>query len=909
MSLAENLLNSLDETAYQNSRIAGIQPEEEHIIVGQDRTITVPTNLKTIAVKGDKDIETVTFDCVRYWDGHDLSTFAIYINYILPQAEEETTYIPKEITKFEDTFSFDWTIGREITSIEGSLKFWIVAKLTDDEGNLIKQWSSLQNSDCTIAPGGDKIYVPEVQTDKDVISQAIAVSRASAERAEAAADRIEINTVLDDIDNGEGKESLIVMSNDKGEMPIATGDYSIGIGTDDTSVLGDLEDIAKNEIEPKRPEAKGDLSLSYGFSTVANSAGSHAVGFGTTAGIFGYYWYDITQSSGSSIVTLSYNQRSLEPITSINDIDWAEGDYISIVNNQKYAFVGTITKKELVSRNSKMTVAITINTIKFGTNAYSGLSSLILSPDDKTIFAVSRKLNSLTSSYVIIPKSGTVELAWGATAYGLNNLCAGTFGVVRGANNVLAGDFGAIFGRDNLGAYGDVIGGGWNESTGLHSGLFGRLLKNYGDYNMQSGYHNQIHQGNYNMQSGAENNHLKGNGNIEGGYNNTIDESTYSVIGGNNHKIAGDQDNVSGKGHILGDASKGYKAHYSNVSGEGNTLGSERTVRWNNVSGKGHVINHSGVLAAGEGHTSAADFQTLLGYKSTPDGMALLVIGNNGNIFTVGRYGTRSDVGTDAVTVNYLNNGVVADITDLARRLNALADSDDITLDQLSEIVAYIKSNKSLIDSITTSKVSVSDIVNNLTSTATNKPLSAAQGAVLKALIDAITVPTKTSQLDNDSGFLTSESDPTVPSWAKTPNKPSYTASEVGAFPSTGGIINGSTNVKSDSNTPLDISNNTDVSDVYLSFYRKGTLLGRIGVSELYSQNDFQIYLDGRGWFKLYHGGNKPKASDIEAGTFAGQVVANASGQTAGTSLLRNSKLVSADTNPTVNGEICWTYK
>ena len=54
---------------------------------------------------------------------------------------------------------------------------------------------------------------------------------------------------------------------------------------------------------------------------------------------------------------------------------------------------------------------------------------------------------------------------------------------------------------------------------------------------------------------------------------------------------------------------------------------------------------------------------------------------------------------------------------------------------------------------------------------------------------------------------------------------------------------------------------------------------------------------------------HQQSASTITAGTFAGQVVANASGQAAGTSLLRNSSLVSADTNPTVNGEICWTYK
>lgn len=82
-------------------------------------------------------------------------------------------------------------------------------------------------------------------------------------------------------------------------------------------------------------------------------------------------------------------------------------------------------------------------------------------------------------------------------------------------------------------------------------------------------------------------------------------------------------------------------------------------------------------------------------------------------------------------------------ITGLTDRLNSLADSDDTTLDQLSEIVAYIKSNKSLIDAITTNKVSVSDIVDNLTSSATNKPLSAAQGKALKALIDAIVIPEK----------------------------------------------------------------------------------------------------------------------------------------------------------------------
>ena len=46
-------------------------------------------------------------------------------------------------------------------------------------------------------------------------------------------------------------------------------------------------------------------------------------------------------------------------------------------------------------------------------------------------------------------------------------------------------------------------------------------------------------------------------------------------------------------------------------------------------------------------------------------------------------------------------------------------------------------------------------------------------------------VPTKVSAFENDAGYLTGESDPTVPAWAKAAKKPTYTASEVGAVPTT----------------------------------------------------------------------------------------------------------------------------
>ena len=182
------------------------------------------------------------------------------------------------------------------------------------------------------------------------------------------------------------------------------------------------------------------------------------------------------------------------------------------------------------------------------------------------------------------------------------------------------------------------------------------------------------------------------------------------------------------------------------------------------------------------------------------------------------------------------HNDIRLDLKKINDKLTAFFDSDDQTLDELSEIVAYITSNKSLIDAITTSKVSVSDIIDNLTTNSANRPLSAAQGVVLNGLISTVSnnlskyqpkgdyalrseIPAKLpnpnaltingtsydgstpvsviieggsdaadvqaiiEQYLKDHPVVVTETDPTVPSWAKQPQKPTYTAAEVGARP------------------------------------------------------------------------------------------------------------------------------
>ncbi|MCI7020774.1 MAG: tyrosine-protein phosphatase [Clostridiales bacterium] len=125
------------------------------------------------------------------------------------------------------------------------------------------------------------------------------------------------------------------------------------------------------------------------------------------------------------------------------------------------------------------------------------------------------------------------------------------------------------------------------------------------------------------------------------------------------------------------------------------------------------------------------------------------------------------------------HNDIRLELKAINDKLTAFFDSDDQTLDELSEIVAYITSNKTMIEAITTSKVSVTDIIDNLTTNVSNKPLSAAQGVVLKGLIDTVSnslanyqhkgdyalrselpaVPTNVSAFSNDAGYLTAHQD------------------------------------------------------------------------------------------------------------------------------------------------------
>ena len=297
----------------------------------------------------------------------------------------------------------------------------------------------------------------------------------------------------------------------------------------------------------------------------------------------------------------------------------------------------------------------------------------------------------------------------------------------------------------------DKISGHMNEASGKGSFASGYLTEasgNYshaeGDYTTASGEDSHA-EGSFTEASGIHS-HAEGNFTTASGFCSHAEGDSATASGNTSHAegwattASGKYQHVQGKFNIEDTNNK-----YSHIVGNGansSSLSNAHTLDW---SGNAWFAGEVKVGGTGQNDIAA---KTLAKTEDIPtvDG-TLTQSGQTADAKAVGdRLSALSEeiVTTSESKVAAHNTGTDTHsdirllIQGLTDRLNALADSDDTTLDQLSEVVAYIKSNRSLIEAITTSKVSVADIVDNLITNVSNKPLSAAQGVALKALIDAL---------------------------------------------------------------------------------------------------------------------------------------------------------------------------
>ena len=153
MSRADELLDAVSD---EGIALYTADPATEgHIVVDSDRNITVPEELKRIAVQFDNNMETVTFDCPRYWDGIDMSKMKVYINY-LTKSNVRGMYWAEKVTvdPQDDTIMhFDWLITRNVTLVKGPISFLVCIRDVDEEGNESNHWNSELNQEMYVSEG------------------------------------------------------------------------------------------------------------------------------------------------------------------------------------------------------------------------------------------------------------------------------------------------------------------------------------------------------------------------------------------------------------------------------------------------------------------------------------------------------------------------------------------------------------------------------------------------------------------------------------------------------------------------------------------------------------------------------------------------------------------------------------
>lgn len=200
MSYADDLLTRAAEEG-ENVSAAGTGDNEEHIVIGRDRLAIIPESLRKIAVQFDHNVETLTFDCPRYWDDTDFSTMKIAINYMRPDGVLGS-YICEGATVDEtdpNIIHFEWKISSNVTPVKGTISFLVCIKEANEDQT---HWSSELNRDLYVTEGlnCDEVILSRYP---DIVAQIL--NRMSA--VEALPPTVQV--IRDDAD-GRGKYSITI---------------------------------------------------------------------------------------------------------------------------------------------------------------------------------------------------------------------------------------------------------------------------------------------------------------------------------------------------------------------------------------------------------------------------------------------------------------------------------------------------------------------------------------------------------------------------------------------------------------------------------------------------------------------------------------------------------------------------
>lgn len=268
------------------------------------RIITIPKIKNVFGIKGDIEVNRLTFSLPRYYSGFDMSEFSVRVNYV--NANKEANYYEADdVTPDEENITFSWLMGSDVTAYAGDVKFSIklykkqdskVIKVFNTKSGVGTVYEGLDVED-TVTPEEQQTLLEQIEAEiKEDIKDA--VNEINTAR-DAFLSEINGNTTIQQVQThdqkitdlsglikaGTGELSVIIGNNEstanghqayaEGYKTAATGNASHAEG-ETTQANGNI-----SHAEGKNVKAESDYTHAEGFNTTANALGSHAEGWGS----------------------------------------------------------------------------------------------------------------------------------------------------------------------------------------------------------------------------------------------------------------------------------------------------------------------------------------------------------------------------------------------------------------------------------------------------------------------------------------------------------------------------------------------------------------------------------------------------------------------------------------------------
>lgn len=465
------------------------------------------------------------------------------------------------------------------------------------------------------------------------------------------------------IKKGDGEGSLVINEGN------ATGDFSIAGGTTNKALIEDLVGSTIASITTlNKSNANGVLSIALGADNNANTGGSVAMGYDNISGGKGYYFDDIDFTN--RIITLSSTRRTstlVEP-TYPSSVNWAAGDKLFIVNDDRYWL-----EVESVNGNK-----VTVKELPFSSIGYESKLSIFTysKPNDRSVINVNK------------PENGVVDIGWGAFSIGTQNTVVGSNSYAVGYKNTIAGDFGTAFGQENIVGYSAFATGVGNQAKGKAAFASGDNTEAIGSCSHTEGHGtianaNYAHAEGYKSTASNENAHAEGIKTFASGY--------ASHAEGNQTQATNEEAHAEG---YITEAS----GAYSHAEGS-NTVASNR-----DAHAEGHATLASGAYshAGGIGTIASGDAQTAIGRYNAENPNALFIVGNG----SAGGDEFRSNVfeiisGEDGAYAT-INEQKVATVNDISNLDSRKLDKTGNTITDEFEFNLRMSQDESDVDSVIT---------------------------------------------------------------------------------------------------------------------------------------------------------------------------------------------------------------